>query len=140
LSNRRIGFMKTSPWPVHVLLIATMVFGCQRSATDCPQAQCTNTNAASEAAKEQDDEADIRSNLAKLPAQDRKLAEEQAFCAVEEENRLGSMGTPVKILLKGSPVFLCCKGCVKKAQNHPEEILAKAEKLKTAGSTASVQP
>jgi hypothetical protein len=46
---------------------------------------------------------------------DRKLAEEQKFCAIENDNRLGSMGTPVKVMVKDQPVFLCCKGCQKKA-------------------------
>src|SRR4051812_32238730 len=54
--------------------------------------------------------AEIRESLAKLSAEDRKLAEAQKWCAIEDESRLGSMGVPMKILVKGEPVFLCCKG------------------------------
>src|SRR5262249_22253232 len=79
---------------------------------------------------QQDEEAQIKASLDKLSPEDRKLAEEQQFCAVRNDNRLGSMGTPVKLMVKDQPVFLCCKGCTSKAQNSPEETLAKAEELK----------
>jgi hypothetical protein len=81
-------------------------------------------------------EAKVQAALAKLPAEDRKLAEEQKFCAVLNDNRLGSMGTPVKVLVKGEPVFLCCEGCEKKALADPDKTLAKVGELKekAAGS------
>src|SRR5262249_3435145 len=58
------------------------------------------------------DEAKIKANLAKLSPEDRKAAEAQKWCAIETENELGAMGTPIKVVLKGEPVFLCCKMCV----------------------------
>jgi hypothetical protein len=76
------------------------------------------------------DDADIRANLAKLNAEDRQLAEAQKFCAVEKENRLGEMGEPFKVMVKGEPVFLCCKGCRKQALADPEKTLAAVETLK----------
>jgi hypothetical protein len=84
-----------------------------------------------------DEEAGIKASLAKLAPEDQKLAEAQRFCAVEEENRLGSMGVPVKVMIKEQPVFLCCKGCVKSAQKDPDLTLAKVQELKskTAGAT-----
>ena len=86
-------------------------------------------------AKKADEEAEIKQNLAKLSDEDRKLAEAQKYCAIEDENRLGSMGVPVKIALKDSkgkeqPVFLCCKGCKDDATKDPAATLAKVEKLK----------
>ena len=54
----------------------------------------------------------MKAGLAKLSPEDRRLAEAQGYCAVQEDSRLGSMGTPVKLLLKGQPVFLCCRGCI----------------------------
>ncbi len=48
----------------------------------------------------------IRAVLAQLDPADRKLAEEQKFCAVSPESRLGSMDKPVKITLKHQPVFV----------------------------------
>ena len=34
-----------------------------------------------------------------------------AICAVRNKSELGSMGTPIKIVLQGQPVFLCCAAC-----------------------------
>lgn len=76
-----------------------------------------------------DEKSAIAANLAKLSPEDRKLAEAQKLC-VEEDNPLGAMGVPVKIMLKGQPVFVCCKGCVEKAQEDPDKTLAKVKELK----------
>jgi hypothetical protein len=75
-------------------------------------------------------EAAIQANLAKLSPEDRKSAEAQKFCAIQTKNRLGSMGTPVKITVKGKPVFLCCNMCVSKAQAEPDKTLASVADLK----------
>jgi len=76
------------------------------------------------------DEAKIKANLAKLDPEDRKLAEEQKFCAVETEHRLGSMDKPVKVMVNGEPVFLCCDSCKKQALADPEKTLAKVKELR----------
>jgi len=86
-----------------------------------------------EAAKtdEATDEAEIRENLATLSPEDRKLAEAQKYCAVQTKDRLGGeMGTPVKIMLKGQPVFLCCGHCKKDAEKDPDKTLATVAQLK----------
>jgi hypothetical protein len=77
-----------------------------------------------------EDEAKIKANLDKLPEADRKLALAQRFCAVEADSRLGSMGVPVKIMVKDQPVFLCCKGCQKDAQADPDKTLARVKELR----------
>lgn len=69
-------------------------------------------------------------NFAKLSEADRRLAEVQGYCAVTEEP-LGSMGVPIKLTLKDQPVFICCKGCQRKAETDPDKALAKVEQLKT---------
>jgi multidrug efflux pump subunit AcrA (membrane-fusion protein) len=79
-------------------------------------------NSSSKAAK-------FKAVLAKLSPEDRRLAEEQGFCP-ETENPLGEMGVPVKITLKGQPVFLCCKSCENEAREHADETLAKIAELK----------
>jgi Cu(I)/Ag(I) efflux system membrane fusion protein len=76
------------------------------------------------------EEAEIRAALAKLGPVDRKLAEAQRWCAVLSGSRLGSMDKPVKVMVKGQPVFLCCKGCQKRALANPEKTLAKVQQLK----------
>jgi Cu(I)/Ag(I) efflux system membrane fusion protein len=75
-------------------------------------------------------EAKARANLAKLSAEDRRLAEEQRFCPVEPDNPLGSMGPPPILNIKGQKVFLCCPSCKDEALKNPEQTLAKVRALK----------
>jgi Cu(I)/Ag(I) efflux system membrane fusion protein len=79
------------------------------------------------------DEANIRAGLAQLSPEDRVRAEAQRFCPILEDNRLGLMGPPVKVTVKGRPVFLCCKGCREKALADPDKTLEKADKHAAAG-------
>ena len=73
--------------------------------------------------------AKIKAALAKLSAEDRALAEAQVYCAVDLDSRLGSMGPILKVMVKGQPVFLCCKGCEAETKAHPDETLAQLQKL-----------
>jgi membrane fusion protein, copper/silver efflux system len=82
-----------------------------------------------------DDEVKIRTALGKLDPNDRKLAEAQKLCPVLK-SRLGSMGKPIKLILNGEPVFLCCKGCEQEAKEHPEETLRAAERLRAVGAAS----
>jgi hypothetical protein len=77
----------------------------------------------------QDEDANVKAYLAQLSTPDRRLAEAQKVCPVQK-NRLGTMGTPVKVLLKGAPVFVCCTGCVKDAETDPDRTLAAATETK----------
>lgn len=70
-----------------------------------------------------------KANIAKLGDEDRPLAEAQGYCAVTAEP-LGSMGPPIKLVVNEQPVFVCCKGCEKKAKSNPDKTLAKVEELK----------
>ncbi|HTU89694.1 MAG TPA: hypothetical protein VMF69_06320 [Gemmataceae bacterium] len=101
--------------PFLVLPVSLLTVGCAKEAHLPPQ----------------DKEANIRASLAKLDPGDRELAEEQKFCPVKTENRLGSMGKPVKVMIKEQPVFLCCKGCERRALANPNKTLAAVKKLKT---------
>jgi multidrug efflux pump subunit AcrA (membrane-fusion protein) len=78
-----------------------------------------------------EEEEDIKAALAKLSPEDRSLAEAQKFCPILSDNRLGAMGVPVKVVLEGKTVFLCCKGCEKQARANPEQTLEKASNLKS---------
>ena len=102
-------------------------------ATISPSLANASTSAsASEAAAGDTQEAKIAAGLSKLPSGDRKLAEEQRFCAVLETSRLGSMGTPVKLMIEGQPVFLCCEGCRDQALENPQAALAKIKQRSKA--------
>lgn len=85
---------------------------------------------AKKAAEEKELEAEVKANLGKLSAEDRKLAEAQRWCAIDNDNRLGCMGAPVKVMVKGQAVFLCCGGCRKQAVAEPDATLAKVKELK----------
>ena len=77
---------------------------------------------------------DSTETLAKLPMNERMAIEAQKYCAVANTSFLGSMGKPIKLEIEGKPVYLCCNGCSKKAKADPSGTLAKAEKLKKAGT------
>jgi len=83
-----------------------------------------------------DEQDKITTSLAKLSPEDRRLAESQQYCPVLPDSSLGSMGVPVKVMVNGRPVFLCCKGCVNDALARPEQTLATVEKLKAKAKGA----
>ena len=47
------------------------------------------------------------------------------------------MGTPVKLMLGGKPVFLCCKGCEDAARENTKTTLAKVEEIKKENAKAA---
>jgi membrane fusion protein, copper/silver efflux system len=83
----------------------------------------------------EDPQAKIKASLAKLSDEDRKLVETQKFCPILTSNLLGSMGPPVKVMVDGQPVFLCCGGCKELALKDPQATLAKIGELKQANSS-----
>ena len=136
----RLGSMGT---PVKVLVKGQPVFLCCSACVNKALANAQGTldkvvalKAAPKGAlpklqqKLRPEDAKVRANLAKLSPEDRGFAEAQGNCPIQQDNRLGSMGTPVKVMIKGQPVFLCCKGCEDEALEHPDQTLAKAEKVK----------
>jgi Cu(I)/Ag(I) efflux system membrane fusion protein len=79
------------------------------------------------------EDAKIKVNLAKLSRADQRLAEAQGHCPILEDNRLGSMGVPVKVMIQDKPVFLCCQGCTAKAQAHQGHTLETVKRLIDSG-------
>ena len=67
---------------------------------------------------------DVAAERAKLSPEDRAAVAAQEWCAVNTDERLGSMGPPVKVLVKDQPVYLCCGGCKKEALAEPDKTLA----------------
>jgi RND family efflux transporter MFP subunit len=67
---------------------------------------------------------EVLAALAELPADDRAAAERQKTCPVAGMP-LGSMGTPIKVDVQGTPVFICCEGCRGSLLAEPEKYLAK---------------
>ncbi len=54
---------------------------------------------------------------------DAALIAQQKVCPVMDEP-LGGMGNPIKVMVGDKPIFLCCKGCIKKIQAEPAKYLA----------------
>ena len=74
--------------------------------------------------------AEIEANLAALEPQDREAAKAQGFCPIMTESALGTMGPPVQVDVAGEVIFVCCKGCGKKAQANADKTLATVATLK----------
>jgi hypothetical protein len=120
-----------SKWLAALLPLALM--GCGGGASSGGPKTPATTGPKAEvkpAAPAKDDKAEAEEGLAKLSPEDRKLAEAQGYCAVNTDDRLGSMGKPIKLEVKGEPVFLCCGGCKKEALADPDKTLAKVKELK----------
>jgi hypothetical protein len=123
--------------PVLVALVAVcgslLLAGCTTGTADKPKdgaAEKKRTPPTPNKGEGEGEEAELRAALAKLSPEDQKLAEAQKWCAVQNKNRLGSMGEPFKVMIKDQPVFLCCDGCEKKAKADPDKTLAKVAELK----------
>lgn len=136
LDGSRLGSMGA---PVKLVLDGKPVFVCCSGCTDKATAEPAKTAAKATTLKAgkpttspptADDEAQIRTALAKLSAEDRALAERQRYCPVQEE-RLGTMGVPLRETLDGKPVFVCCKGCRDALQKQPAVMLARVEGYKS---------
>lgn len=97
--------------------------GCQGSTPTSPAKSTPSPSA--------EGDPEVRAALAKLPPEDRQLAEAQKTCPVSGEP-LGSMGTPIKLTLNGESAFICCKSCRKKAESDPAAMLKKVAELKSA--------
>jgi hypothetical protein len=89
---------------------------------DSPEPVTLPTLTAEEATK-------VRNALAKLSPEDRRLAEAQVWCAIDQQSPLGINGPPHKMVIKDQPVFVCCKGCLAEGRAHPDQTLAAWEKL-----------
>ena len=74
----------------------------------------------------------------KLDPADRALVEAQQWCVISSDEHLGSMGPPLKLDIKGQPVFVCCKGCQRKAESDPDKTLAKVAELKAKAKAEKV--
>lgn len=66
------------------------------------------------------------SPVAAAKQSDQELIEKQKTCPVTDQP-LGSMGKPVKVVVKGRTVFLCCAGCKKKLFANPDKYLKKLD-------------
>ena len=99
--------------------------GCQKSEKAIAQADPPTTQVTDEPKRD-----DVMEERAKLNPTDRALVDAQEWCAISKDGRLGSMGAPIMLTIEDQTVFVCCKGCKKKAESDPDKTLAKVEELK----------
>jgi RND family efflux transporter MFP subunit len=95
--------------------------GCEKPLLDDPKKHLANLT--KDAAQDDDQAHAITEAFAKLSPADRALAEKQQICPVAEQP-LGSMGTPPKVDVNGTPVFICCEGCRGSLLKDPDKYLA----------------
>ena len=85
----------------------------------------------------EDPDAKLAASLAGLSANDRALVDAQKYCPILKNNRLGSMGPPVKLDVDGRTVFICCEGCKEQALDDPQKTLAQVAKTRGAAPTSA---
>ena len=96
--------------------------GCEGRLLEDPRKYLANLIGSSKANHEE--ERAVVAALAKLPLEDRAIAERQRVCPVADY-RLGAMGTPKKVIVNGTTVFICCEGCRASLLEDPNKYLAK---------------
>ncbi|MBL9085479.1 MAG: efflux RND transporter periplasmic adaptor subunit [Planctomycetales bacterium] len=123
MSKSRLGSMGV---PTKLTLDGKPVFicceGCRTKAEEDPKGSATKA----------EELRDISAERAKLSEADRKLVEAQGMCIVMDESPLGSMGVPLKVMVDGKPVFICCEGCRGEALADPKKTLEKLKQLNAA--------
>ncbi len=113
--------MKMEFWYVLTFLVLSAALnGCQQSQPHPAASHSHHDHGAATAGE----------SLAKLTPADRKLAVAQGFCAKETDTELGSMGVPVKVVVNGQPIFVCCESCTPDVLRNPQQTLAMVDKLK----------
>jgi hypothetical protein len=75
----------------------------------------------------------------KLSAADQALADAQKVCPVTDE-ALGSMGSPIKVMLGDRAVFVCCDACIEELKANPDKYLAKIDAATTGNTEATPAP
>ena len=117
-----------------IAALATFAAGCQSQTSPPPTEASANVEVDGHDHDEHEHgdggESDVALAMAELSPEDRKEAEAQKFCAVMNTSLLGSMGAPLKLDVKGQPVFVCCAGCKSKAMKNADETLATVARLK----------
>ena len=112
-----------SCWLIVSLCLGAVSVGCSdASKRDAAQQAAPASTTQSQTAADEITEA-----LAKLEPADRAAAIAQGVCPVSEE-KLGSMGAPLKVSADGRYVFLCCDGCKEAFEKEPQTFLAKMKK------------
>jgi hypothetical protein len=107
--------------PAVGLLLVLCVAGCGGGANKLPPTTPSESKPSAD---------EVAAERAKLSPEDRAVVDAQEWCAVSTDERLGAMGPPLKLDIKGESVFVCCKGCKRKAEADPDKTLKTVADLK----------
>lgn len=77
--------------------------------------------------------ADELAEIAELSPEDQTLAKQQVLCPITMQP-LGSMGVPLKVMLKGEPVMVCCQGCLTQVQDDADVVIEKVKRWRQANA------
>jgi YHS domain-containing protein len=111
--------------------------GCEGRLLKDPQTYLANLTSGN--GLDDEEERAITAALSKLTPADRAIVESQRICPVADY-RLGSMGTPKKVDVNGTPVFICCDGCRTSLLEEPEKYLAKIASAGAAEDSSENSP
>ncbi len=107
-----------------VVILVGLAVGCGKDDHDKPEAE---DHSGHEHGEDMEHDEGDEDPFAALSPEDAKLAKAQEVCPVSDE-KLGDMGTPIKVQVRDRAVFLCCEMCRKKILNDPDKYLAKLDK------------
>lgn len=66
--------------------------------------------------------------VSQLTASDQAGVSRQKICPVMD-TPLGDHGNPIKLIVGDQPLYVCCKGCIRKVQQDPQAFLAKSRQM-----------
>lgn len=119
--------------PVSLMAIALFAFAFLGCSSDAPKTNKDKGNAATTGDGHKHDGAHDHGKdkeEVKLSADDLAAVKAQKICPVTKE-KLDSMGVPIKVDVKGGPIWVCCKSCIKEVKANPEKFLAVLKKNKS---------
>ncbi len=136
VTKMQLGSMGTPPKvEVNGRVVFLCCIGCKGPLLEDPDKYLANLDAP--AADEIPQDPAIAAALRELSPEDRALAQRQRICPVAD-TLLGSMGTPEKVDVNGTPVFICCGGCRERLLKDPEKYLAKLARLEAERVSAEL--
>ena len=110
---------------VAIAVSAIGLMGCNKP-SDTSAGNAADGTAASAASTIPPELEKYKDVIQKLPESEWAAVYKQKVCPVSEEP-LGSMGTPIKVTVKGHDVYICCEGCRKALEDEPDKYLKKIE-------------
>jgi len=110
--------------------------GCEARLLEDPQKHLANLTD-SDTSHQEDPK--VAPTLAELAPADRALAERQRICPVADYP-LGSMGSPKKVDVNGTPVFICCEGCRESLLKQRDKYVAKLTTAHDSNDSSDSSP